>query len=139
MADQAPVIPYCRQHLGPEETAAVLAVLESGWIARGPLSRQFEARCADVLGASHAISCTNGSAALELALRGLGIGAGDDVIVPTLTWVATASAVLQVGARPVFADVDADTHNLTPDTVTAAWTERTRAVIAVDFAGIAPT
>ncbi len=129
-------IPYCRQTLGEEEVEAVTRVLRSGWISRGPLARELEERCAERLHASHAISCSSGSAALEIALRGLGIGPGDDVIVPTLTWVATAAAVRLVGARPVFCDVDPHTHNLTPVTVEASWTPRTRAVIAVDMAGI---
>ncbi len=129
-------IPYCRQTLGEEEIEAVTRVLRSGWITRGPLAGQFEERCAELLGASHAITCANGSAALEIALRGLGIGPGDDVVVPTLTWVATAAAVKLVGARPIFCDVDPVTHNLTPPSVEAAWTARTRAVIAVDIAGL---
>ncbi len=129
-------IPYCRQHLGEEEIAAVTEVLRGGWIARGGRARAFEQECAERLDASCAIACSSGSAALEIALRGLGIGSGDEVIVPTLTWVATAMAVLQVGAVPVFCDVDAVTHSVTCDTVLAAWSDRTRAVIAVDFAGV---
>ena len=129
-------IPYCRQSIGEAEWAAVAEVLESGWIARGKRARDFEAACAQRLQASHAISCSSGSAALEIALRGLGIGPGDEVVVPTLTWVATAMAVRLVGARPVFADVDPITHNVTPETVLARWSERTRAIIGVDFAGV---
>jgi UDP-4-amino-4-deoxy-L-arabinose-oxoglutarate aminotransferase len=129
-------IPYCRQTLGEEEIEAVTAVLRSGWITRGPLAGQLETRCAERLQASHAVACSSGSAALEIALRGLGIGPGDEVIVPTLTWGATAGAVLLVGATPVFCDVDELTHNATPVTVEACWSKRTRAVIVVDFAGI---
>jgi len=138
MSDSAAAtrIPYCRQTLGEKEITAVVEVLKSGWIARGPKAEEFEVACAKRIGASHAISCTNGSAALEIALRSLGIGPGDEVIVPTLTWVATAMAVRMVGADPVFADIDALTHNVTPETVLACWTDRTRAVIGVDFAGI---
>jgi len=135
-------IPYCCPSLGEAERASVIEVLKGGWIARGSKAREFEAACAGRLGASHALCCSNGSAALEIALRGLGIGPGDEVIVPTLTWVATAMAVRLVGADPVFADVDPFTHNVTPETVLACWSERTRAVIGVDFAGIphdAPT
>lgn len=129
-------IPYCRQSLGEAELEAVVQVLRSGWITRGPLARDLEARCAERLGASHAIACSSGSAALEIALRGLDIGPGDDVLVPTLTWVATASAVRLVGARPVFCDVDPVTHNVTPATLVAAWTPATTAVIAVDMCGV---
>jgi len=136
MSDEMVTIPYCKHNLGEEEVEAVVEVLRSGWIARGPKMRQFEDRCAEVLGARHAISCSNGSAALEISLRALGIGPGDEVIVPTLTWVATAAAVRLVGARPVFADVGGTSHNLTPEAVVARWSPRTKAVIAVDFAGV---
>ena len=86
--------------------------------------------------AAQAVSCANGSVALEIALLGLGIGPGDDVVVPTLTWVASAMAIIKVGAKPIFADVDPITHNLTLDTVAAAWTSKSRAVLSVDMAGI---
>ncbi|MEO0652742.1 MAG: DegT/DnrJ/EryC1/StrS family aminotransferase, partial [Planctomycetota bacterium] len=101
-----------------------------------PRGKAFEAACAERLQASHAVACASGSAALEIALRGLGIGPGDEVIVPTLTWVATGMAVLQVGARPVFCDVDPTTHNATVESVSRAWSPRTRAVVCVDFAGV---
>ena len=117
-----PNIPYCRHVLGEADIDAVTEVLRSGWIARGPKSREFEEAFAQQVQADHAVSCANGSVALEIALRGLGIGPGDDVVVPTLTWVASAMAILKVGARPVFADVDPITHNLTTDSVAAAWT-----------------
>ncbi len=135
MSDERAPIPYCRHHTGEEEIAAIVETLRGGWIARGPRAREFEARVAERVGASHAISCANGSVALEIALRGLGIGPGDDVIVPSLTWVATAMAVVLVGARPVFADVSPQTLCLSPEAASARWTPRTRAVIAVDFAG----
>lgn len=129
-------IPYCKQTLGEEEIAAVAEVLRSGWIVRGPLSKQLEERIASRVQASHAIACSSGSAALEIALRGLDIGPGDEVIVPTLTWVSTASAVRLVGAKPVFCDVDSVTHCVTPETVLAAWTPKTKALIAVDMCGV---
>jgi dTDP-4-amino-4,6-dideoxygalactose transaminase len=129
-------IPYCRQMLGEEEIEAVTRVLRSGWITRGPLARELESLCAERLQASNAIACNNGSSAIEIALRGLGIGPGDQVIVPTLTWVATASAVRIVGAEPVFCDVDAVTHGVTVETVQAVWTPATKAVIAVDMCGV---
>lgn len=131
-----PPIPYCRQFTGEEEIAALAEVLRGGWIARGPRAVHFEDACAERLQASHAISCSSGSSALEIALRGLGVGPGDEVLVPTLTWVATAMAVRLVGATPVFADVDPDTLALTPETALEGWSARTRAVIAVDMAGV---
>ena len=129
-------IPYCRHEIGEEEIRAVTAVLRGGWIARGPRVRTLEEACEARLGSSHAIACSSGTGALEIAMRGLGLGPGDDVIVPDVTWVASAMAVLQVGARPVFADVDPETHLLTVETAEAAWTPRTRAVLTVDFAGV---
>ena len=113
-----------------------MEAFDSGRIARGPRAAQFEAACAERLGASHAIACSNGTSALELTLRALGVGPGDDVVVPTLSWLASASAIRMVGARPVFADVDERSHNVNLITVAAAWTSKTKALIAVDMAGI---
>ncbi len=132
----SPPIPYCRHDLGEAEIEAVAQVLRSGWIARGPLAKQFEEACANQMHASHAVSCSNGSAALEIAVRALGIGPGDEVIVPTLTWVATASCVRLAGATPVFADIQAPHHSLDARSVEPRITDRTKAVIAVDFAGV---
>ncbi len=128
-------IPYCRHHTGQSEIDAVVEVLKSGWIARGPKAQAFEAACAERVGASHAISCTNGSIALELALRGIGVGPGDEVVVPSLTWVATVMAVRLVGATPVFADIDPTSLCLSAEAVERVCTDRTRAVVVVDFAG----
>jgi hypothetical protein len=119
------------------EIDAAVAVLRSGAINyhTGSEGRTFEAEYASRLGRTHGVALANGTLALELALRAFGIGSGDDVIVPARTFIATASACVAVGARPVVADIDPDSNCLTPRTVAAALTPETRAVIPVHLAG----
>lgn len=120
-----------------KEISAVVSVLESGRVNQwtGSLVREFEFRFAEYFGAPFAVAVANGSVALELALRALGVGAGDEVIVPCRSFVATASSVNQVGATPIFADVDYATQVITPDTILPLITPRTRAVIVVHLNG----
>ncbi|PUA83064.1 glutamine--scyllo-inositol aminotransferase [Nocardioides currus] len=122
--------------LGEEEVAAVAEVIRSGWVAQGPKVAAFESAFASSQQAAYAVAVSNCTTALHLALVVAGIGPGDDVVVPSFSFVATANAPVYVGARTVFADVDATTGNLTPDTIAAAVTERTRAVIAADQGGV---
>ncbi len=119
------------------EERALLEVLHSNawWYVEGKQGVAFETEFAAFQDAKYGVACTNGSAALEIALRALGIGCGDEVIVPPYTFVATASAVLSVSATPVFADIDGDTLNIDPACIEAAITPRTRAVIPVHMAG----
>jgi dTDP-4-amino-4,6-dideoxygalactose transaminase len=115
---------------------AVLSVLESRvWGGYHPVVAELERRFADLHGATHAIATANGTVSLEIALAASAIGAGDEVIVPPITFVASATAILRVGAVPVFADVERDTLNLSPTAVERAITPRTRAIVAVHFAG----
>ena len=130
------VIPVIRPWLGEEEAAAAAAAVASGWIAQGPRVAQFEEAFAAVIGADHAVAVSSCTTALHLAMVAAGVGPGDEVIVPSLSFIATANAVRYVGARPVFADVELGTQNLTAETVQAHLTDRTRAVIVVDQAGV---
>ncbi|MBD0323623.1 MAG: aminotransferase class I/II-fold pyridoxal phosphate-dependent enzyme, partial [Aldersonia sp.] len=122
--------------LGSDEIAAVSAVIESGWVAQGPKVAEFENAFAIRMQAEHAVAVSSCTTALHLALLVAGIAPGDDVVVPSFSFVATANAAVYVGARPVFADVDPTTGNLTDDSVKAALTPGTRAVIAVDQGGV---
>jgi dTDP-4-amino-4,6-dideoxygalactose transaminase len=129
-------IPVMRPWLGTAEAEAAAAAVASGWVAQGPRVAEFEAAFAERLGAGHAVAVSSCTTALHLALIVAGIGPGDEVVVPSLSFIATANAVRYVGARPVFADVDQATQNLTPATVEPCLTGRTRAVILVDQAGV---
>jgi dTDP-4-amino-4,6-dideoxygalactose transaminase len=122
---------------GDAEVAAVTSVLRSGRISywTGEETRTFERDYAAAVGRSFGIATANGTVALEIALRAFGIGSGDEVVVPARSFIATASCAVAVGATPVIADIDADSGNLTADTVRAVLTERTKAIIPVHVAG----
>jgi dTDP-4-amino-4,6-dideoxygalactose transaminase len=122
--------------LGQEEAQALAEVVASGWVAQGPRVAAFEHAFAQSQRASYAVATSNCTTALHLALVVAGLGPGDDVVVPSFSFIATANAPTYVGARPVFADVDATTGNLTAGTVAAALTDRTRAVVVVDQGGV---
>jgi dTDP-4-amino-4,6-dideoxygalactose transaminase len=131
-------LPFALPDIGDEEIAAVVACLRSGWVTTGPATRQFEQEFRSYLGAEvETISVNSATAGLHLALECLGVGPGDEVIVPTLTFTATAEVVRYLGATPVFVDVDPRTLNLSPLAVEAAITPRTRAIIPVHYAGLA--
>ncbi|MDQ1813150.1 DegT/DnrJ/EryC1/StrS family aminotransferase [Massilia sp. CCM 9210] len=133
-----PFLPFALPDIGDEEIAAVVECLRSGWVTTGPRTRQFEHDFAAYLGDGvEAISVNSATAGLHLALEALGIGPGDEVIVPTLTFTATAEVVHYLGAHPVLVDVDPDTLNLDLAAVEAAIGPRTRAIIPVHYAGLA--
>ena len=115
--------------------ARVSEVLDHARFILGPEVEAFEREFADYLGVRHVIGVANGTDAITIALRALGVQAGDEVVVPSFTFYATAEAVVNAGARPVFCDVDRDTRNVTPETVKAALTPRTTAIVAVDLFG----
>ncbi|MBM3566615.1 MAG: DegT/DnrJ/EryC1/StrS aminotransferase family protein [Alphaproteobacteria bacterium] len=131
-------VPFADVRLGREEKAAVMAVLDSNWLTMGPKTQEFEAAFATALGAPglQAVALSNCTAALHLALAGLGIGPGDEVIVPALTFVATANAARHVGATPVFADVVSEAEwNMDPDDIARKIGPRTRAIVVMHYAG----
>ena len=125
-----------RPYLGREEAEAAMAAIESGWVAQGPRVADFERAFAELVQAEHAVAVSSCTAALHLALVAVGVEAGDEVIVPSFSFIATANAPTYLGATPVMVDVDAKTGNITPETVAPAITGRTRAIIAVDQGGV---
>lgn len=131
-----PTIPVMKPWLGEEEAAAAAEAVSSGWVAQGPRVRLFEQEFAARVGAAEAVAVSNCTTGLHLALHLLGVGPGDEVVVPSFSFIATANAARYVGATPVFADVDPVTGNLTAETIAGALTERTRAVIVVHQAGV---
>ncbi|NPC97947.1 DegT/DnrJ/EryC1/StrS family aminotransferase [Nocardioides sp. zg-DK7169] len=122
--------------LGEEEVAAVAEVLRSGWVAQGPRVAAFEEAFARSQLAVHARAVSSCTTALHLALVVAGVGPGDEVVVPSFSFVATANAVVHAGGRPVFADVDPVTGNLTSESIERVLTPRTRAVVVVDQGGV---
>jgi len=130
-----PFLPFSRPSITEREKAAVLEVMDSGWLTTGPRAHEFESRFAEYVGSAHAVALNSATAALHLALEAVGVGPGDEVIVPTWTFAASAEVVIYRGARPVLVDVERETLNASVETVMAAVTPRTRAVIAVHIAG----
>ena len=128
-------LPYGRQWLDDDDIAAVVEVLRSNWLTTGPKVDEFERAFADFVGAKEAVAVSSGTAALHAAMNALGIGPGDEVIVPPMTFAASANCVVFQGGTPVFADVDPDTLLLDPAQVEAKITPRTKAIIAVDYTG----
>jgi dTDP-4-amino-4,6-dideoxygalactose transaminase len=129
-------LPFTRPSIDEETIAAVGEVLRSGWLTSGPKMQAFEAALAKHCGGRPVRSFSSGTATLEVALRLLDIGPGDEVITTPLTWVATTNVILAVGAQPVFVDVDPVSRNMDLERLEAAVTPRTRAVIPVDLAGL---
>jgi len=130
------MIPIIKPFLGQDEADAAAEAVLSGWVAQGPRVRLFEQAMADYVGAASGIAVSSATTGLHLALIGCGVGRGDDVVVPSLSFIATANAVQYCGARPVFADVDPVTQNVTAATVSAAITPATRAVMLVHQVGM---
>ena len=128
-------IPYGRQCLDDDDVEAVLEVLRSPWLTTGPRVAGLEERFAVAVGAGHGVAVSSGTAALHAAMFAAGIGPGDEVVVPAITFVASANCVVHQGGTPVFADVEADTLLLDPASVEARITPRTKALVAVDYAG----
>ncbi|MBW3539459.1 MAG: DegT/DnrJ/EryC1/StrS aminotransferase family protein [Planctomycetes bacterium] len=129
------MIQLFRPALGDDELEALAEVFHSGWIGLGPKTAEFEERFADFVGAQHAVAVNSATAALHLACIAAGVGPGDEVLVPTITFVSTAHAAAYCGARPVFVDIDPDTLNVDPDDLARRITSRSRAIVPVHFGG----
>lgn len=136
MTAALPFLPFSRPSIDEATIAAVADVLRSGWITSGPKVQAFEARLSGYFGQRPVRTFNSGTCTMEIALRVAGIKAGDEVITTPLSWVATANVILEVGATPVFADIDPLTRNIDLDRVEAAITERTRAIIPVHLSGL---
>ena len=135
-ATRTRTIPVAAPSLVGNERAYVLDCLESPWISSaGSYLERFEAACADLCGVRHAMACANGTVALHAALLALGVGPGDEVIVPTLTYVASANAVAYCGATPVFVDSEPATWNLDPERLRACIGPRTKGIMVVHLYG----
>ncbi|RJT27995.1 UDP-4-amino-4-deoxy-L-arabinose aminotransferase [Buttiauxella izardii] len=128
-------LPFSRPAMGQEEIDAVSEVLQSGWITTGPKNQALEQAFCELTGNKHAIAVSSATAGMHVALMALGIGAGDEVITPSLTWVSTLNMIVLLGAEPVMIDVDRDTLMVTAQAIEAAITPRTRAIIPVHYAG----
>ena len=129
-------VPFAKPHFTGREGALVADVIASGWVSQGPRVREFEQAFAARVGAAEAVATTSCTAALQLALHVMGVGPGDEVVIPSLSFIATANCVWLCGATPVFADVDPDTYNLDPLAAERAITERTKAVMPVHQVGL---
>ena len=128
-------LPFSRPSIGPEEIAAVQEVLTSGWITTGPKNLALEEAFCTLTGNRHAVAVCSATAGMHVTLMALGVGPGDEVITPSLTWVSTLNMIVLLGATPVMIDVDKDTLMVTPEAVEAAVTPRTKAIVPVHYAG----
>lgn len=129
------MLPYGRQSIGEDDIEAVVEVLRSDWLTTGPLVAEFERCFADLTGAREAVAVSSGTAALHAAMHACRIGPGDEVIVPAMTFAASANAVVYERGTPIFADVHPGTLLIDPEDVKRKITSRTRAIVAVDYAG----
>ncbi|MHC4247213.1 MAG: aminotransferase class I/II-fold pyridoxal phosphate-dependent enzyme, partial [Planctomycetota bacterium] len=130
-------LPFARPSISEEDVAAVTEVLRSGWITTGARCNDLESAFLDRLGTDRAVATSSATGAMHLALLALDVGPGDEIITPSMTWVSTINMIVRLGATPVFVDVDRDTLMAGPKAIEAAITERTRAIIPVDYAGAA--
>lgn len=128
-------LPFSRPSITDEDIAAVGEVLRSGWITTGPISAEFERRFCEYIGCAGAVALSSATAGMHVLLQALGIGPGDEVITPSMTWVSTVNLIVLAGATPVFVDVERDTLMASPRAIEACITPRTRLIVPVHFAG----
>lgn len=132
---EQPFLPFHRPTIDQEEIDAVVDTLRSGWLTMGPKTKAFEEAFAAAVDAPHAVAVSSATAGLHLGLDALGVGPGDDVLVPTLTFASTAATVIHTGARPRLVDCEPDTLNICPADAARKWTAQTKAIVPVHFAG----
>jgi len=128
-------LPYCRPAVDAEDIRAVVDTLERGWLTTGPIVKRFEAAFAVASGVKHAVALNSCTSGMHLALLALGVGPGDEVVLPAMSFVAGANCVLQVCAEPVFCDVEPDTLCVSVDTIDKAVSKRTKALLTMHYAG----
>jgi dTDP-4-amino-4,6-dideoxygalactose transaminase len=136
MTAELPFLPFSRPTIDEETIASVGDVLRSGWITTGPKNQAFEAQLSEYFGGRPVRTFNSGTCTMEIALRIAGVGPGDEVITTPISWVATANVIIEVGATPVFADIDERTRNIDLDKLEAAITPRTKAIIPVYLSGL---
>ena len=129
-------IPVARPYIGVEEEQAVVDVLRSGWVTQGPRVAEFEARFSQYIGCGYSVAVSSCTTALHLALLAAGVGPGDEVICPSLSFIATANAIAYTGATPIFSDIDLATYNLDPRRIDAMISPRTKAILVVHQVGL---
>jgi UDP-4-amino-4-deoxy-L-arabinose-oxoglutarate aminotransferase len=128
-------LPFSRPSISEDDIAAVTEVLRSGWLTTGQKTAEFEQAFCDYTGCRGAVALSSATAGMHLALEALGIGPGDEVITPSMTWVSTVNLIVLSGATPVFVDVERDTLMVSPDSIEAALTDSTKLIVPVHFAG----
>lgn len=130
-------LPFSRPSISEEAIAAVAEVLRSGWLTTGPKTTEFEQSFCDYIGCTGAVALSSATAGMHLVLKALGIGKGDEVITPSMTWVSTVNLIVLADATPVFADIDRETLMVTPESLRKCITNKTKLIIPVHFAGSA--
>jgi len=135
-AQSIAMIPVARPFIGAEEEHAVVEVLRSGWVTQGPRVAEFEKKFSAYIGCDHSVAVSSCTTALHLAFVAIGIGPGDEVICPSLSFIATANSIAYVGATPVFCDIDLATYNLDPSAIEGLITPRTKAILVVHQIGL---
>lgn len=130
------MIPVARPFIGREEEQGVVDVLRSGWVTQGPRVAEFEERFSSYIGCAHSIAVSSCTTALHLALAAIGVCAGDEVICPSLSFIATANAITYTGATAVFGEIDPETFNLDPDKIEHLISPRTKAILVVHQIGL---
>ncbi|MDD5698228.1 MAG: aminotransferase class I/II-fold pyridoxal phosphate-dependent enzyme [Victivallaceae bacterium] len=129
-------LPFTRPDVTDGDIAEVIGVLKSGWLTNGPKNAAFEEKMCEYTGCKNAVALSSATAGIHILLTALGIGPGDEVITPSLTWVSTANMIVLAGAKPVFAEIDRDTMLVTPESVEACITERTKLIVPVHYTGV---